>query len=45
LLATTFSFLLIFVLTFLLPLEYSFLGILPMAVVNLRDKYFKKADK
>jgi hypothetical protein len=37
--------LLIFVLSFLVSFEYSFIGILPMAFINFRDKYFRKAVK
>jgi len=42
----TVGFLLIFILSFIVPFEYSVPGILPMAVINFRNKYFrKKADK
>jgi uncharacterized membrane protein len=45
LLGMSISFLLIFLLSFFVPFEYSFIGILPMAFINLRDKYFRKAVK
>jgi uncharacterized membrane protein len=42
LLGMVISFLLVFILSFFLPFEYSLLGILPMAVINFSDKYFRK---
>jgi uncharacterized membrane protein len=45
LLVMTISFLLIFILSFTVPFEYSVLGILPMVIVNFRNRYFKKSAK
>ncbi len=35
----TVSFLLVLVLSYIVPFEYSFIGILPLAFINLRGKF------
>lgn len=37
------SFLLVFLLSFIVPLEYAIYGVLPLALVRLKEKFFKKS--
>ena len=42
LILTGITFTLVLLLTFIAPLEYAFIGILPLAFLNIRKKFFKK---
>ncbi|HMC84565.1 MAG TPA: TMEM175 family protein [Chitinophagaceae bacterium] len=42
LLMMTISFILVYIFSYLMYIEYTFIGLLPILIVNLYDKYFKK---